>query len=189
MKPYRAYFRMKDGRTVAIRDLSQKDSPKELADYINELVDENTFIIKDTKVSVKEEVKWLREKLKSAKSGRSISLVAYDKKIVGIVNADRQTMKQKGNVVLGIALRKEYRGHGLGEFIFRLLIERVKKEMKPKNIFLYVFGRNTRAKSLYIKLGFRKIGVLPNWVLHKGRYMDEEMMILKQPAKKANQFR
>jgi ribosomal protein S18 acetylase RimI-like enzyme len=179
MKLHKAIFRMKDGRTVTIRDLSQKESPKELADYINGLVDENTFILKDTKVTVKEEVKWLREKLKSAKSGRSISLVAYEKKIVGIVNADRQTMKQKGNVVLGIALRKEYRGHGLGEFIFRLLIERVKNEMKPKNIFLYVFGKNTGAKSLYRKLGFRRIAVMPNWVLNKGRYMDEEMMILK----------
>jgi RimJ/RimL family protein N-acetyltransferase len=173
-------YMTRGGKTVIIRDLDESEEPKKVKAYINALVRENTCILMDTEVSLKKEKEWLRSKLQAMSKGDSICLVVEDRgRIAGIVNADREPFKMRNNVVIGIALLPDYRGQGLGRFVMTHLINRIKKEMKPKNIHLRVFACNSRAMNLYRSLGFKDIAVLPDWVHHGGRYVDEHIMLLR----------
>ncbi|HIH05460.1 TPA: GNAT family N-acetyltransferase [Candidatus Woesearchaeota archaeon] len=170
-----------DGKVVALRDLSRKDSPKELADFINSFLKEKAYLRINRKISVAEEKAWIRSRLKGMKKGNIIHLHLECKgKLVGVVDAERGEYKHHGNVFLGITILPPFRSKGLGEFALRELIARAKSEMKPKNIYLTVYTDNKKAIRLYRKLGFVRHHVLKNWINHYGRYLDEEFYILKR---------
>jgi len=57
-------------------------------------------------------------------------------------------------------------------------IYNTKTKLKPKNIWLWVFGSNKPAIALYKKSGFKEFARYPKWVLHKGRYVDYIIMKL-----------
>ncbi len=65
--------------------------------------------------------------------------------------------------IASIAVVREVRNQGLG----RLLIREVEEKYRPtrKFLFLCVSSFNERARSLYLRLGFRTIGVLEDFVI------------------------
>jgi hypothetical protein len=108
-------YRLKDGRTVLLRELSGKDDPRRILRYINSLIGESTYILIDRRVSLSKEREWLKSKLSAVKKGDSICLVIEDRgDIVGILHGDREPFKMRNNVVIGIALLPAYRGQVLG---------------------------------------------------------------------------
>jgi ribosomal protein S18 acetylase RimI-like enzyme len=168
---------LKDGRTATISFISERDGVRELNDFINALVEEKAKIIYDRKVTMNEEKEWKKAKLAEFRKGESQLLIArVDGKIAGTTEARKGRFKETGNVSLGLAIAKPYRGIGLGEALLRVNIGLAKKMMKPRNIFLSVLASNKPAKSLYKKLGFRKFASFPKWVRHKGEYVDHEFM-------------
>lgn len=165
---------------IEIRPPKKDDSVKAHRDHISELIKEGTFILIDKIPTMKEEEKWVKERLDNVKYGREIFLTAWDgKKHVGSCHATKDRWKDKGNVAVGISVRAGYRGMGLGEKLLRETIKLAKKKFKPKNIYLRVFADNRVAKSLYRKVGFRTIAHFPSWTLHKGKYVGHDYMLLK----------
>ena len=80
-------------------------------------------------------------------------LIAVNEKneIIGIAYL---TPFRKGEVSsLGIGLRQDYRGKGLGTQLMKHLIK-LAKECEVKEIRLSVYADNCRAIALYCKLGF-----------------------------------
>lgn len=82
-----------------------------------------------------------------------------------------------GRFAIGIA--QGYRGIELGKYLMSGIIERAKKEFKPriKIIQLEVHANNKAAIGLYKKMGFRQFAKLPKQIQHKGRIDDELIMI------------
>ena len=107
-------------------------------------------------------------------------IARVDGKLAGETGCKRGEHKEKGNVCLGIAIAKSYRGHGLGESLLRLNIETAHRFFgeEPKNIYLSVFATNKPATALYRKLGFKEFATLPKWLFHKGEYVDHVFMKL-----------
>lgn len=162
-----------------IRPPRKGDPVRAYRDFICGLIDEDVFIVIDRKPTMKEERAWLEAKLKSIRNGDHVFLTAWDgKRHVGNCEARRDLWKERGNVSIGLAIRKGYRGKGLGEKLLRETIRLAKKRFRPKNIYLRVFSDNKIAKSLYRKVGFRTIARFPAWTLHKGRYVGHDYMLL-----------
>jgi len=177
--PWRKTFTAKDGRVVILRDQSRRDTPRKLMEFINSFVEEKAYLLADKKYTLKEEKEWVKSCMRQMRKKESIDLIMeHDGRIIGKVDARRDRQKLRGNVLLGIAIKPEFRGEGLGYFAMKELIYRVKKEMKPANIYLTVISANNTAKRLYRKLGFKKHHTLKNWVNHYGAYLDEDFMIL-----------
>jgi L-amino acid N-acyltransferase YncA len=170
-------FVAKDGKKVVLREPRWEDLD-DLLDFINSLVKEGADIMRETPVTREEEADWLGKRLASIEKGEIIGVVAEaDGKVV----ANSEVMKRRGPLshvgVLGIAVKKGYRGIGIGEELMKTLIEESRKA-GIKVLVLEVSDFNRVAKSLYAKMGFKDAGRIPKGFFRKGKYVDLLRMTL-----------
>lgn len=81
-------------------------------------------------------------------------------RIVGYVvtmDIDKSTGK-----IVSIAVRKEFRGHGIGEALLKEAIRRLKARGKTK-VALEVRVSNKPAQELYRKIGFKIVDTIPGY--------------------------
>ncbi|MEG9194344.1 MAG: ribosomal protein S18-alanine N-acetyltransferase [Candidatus Methanoglobus sp.] len=92
--------------------------------------------------------------------GSDIFVADLGKKIVGyVVTMDVDPLRGK---IISIAVRKEFRGSGIGEYLMKRAIERLREKGK-KEIALEVRVSNKIAQKLYEKLGFKITETIPNY--------------------------
>lgn len=167
----------KNDRRVILRKPRWEDLD-DLLGFINSLVEEDADILRETPVAREEEADWLGKRLASIEKGETIGIVA---EVDGKVVANSEVMKRGGLMshlgVLGIAVKKSYRGIGIGNELMETLIEESRKA-GLKVLVLEVFGSNKVAKSLYAKMGFKDAGRIPKGVFKKGKYIDLLRMTL-----------
>lgn len=114
----------------------------------------------------------------------SFTLGAYiGEKLAGIVSftrdgSDREKLQHKG-ILFRMYVSKNHRGNGIGKLLIEGLLYRVKTLGDIEQINLTVVSNNKNAKSLYEKFGFETFGVEVNAIKWKGKYFDEEQMVLK----------
>ena len=166
---------------LEIRPPKKSDSASSYLNFISKVIAEDGYILIDKIPTLAEERIWLKERLKNIWAKEEICLTIWDgKKVVGNSQAIKDRWKENTNVHVGIAIDRDYRGQGLGEMLLGEVIKQAKKKLKPKNIYLRVFSDNKVAKSLYKKLGFRKIAHFPEWTLHRGKYVGHDIMLLSE---------
>ncbi len=156
-----------------------KFSPQELADYINELVDEGAYITVQNYVDSVDELEWMYQKLQELKEGRRFIIIAVDLRkgrIAGLLELKPDRPPFQHNCEFSISVRPEYRGMGLGSTMFKIAISEAKR-LGYINIYLYVASENKKAIRLYRKLGFRKIAELKKYRSHYGKFIDEVVMV------------
>ena len=132
------------------------------------------------KPTMEEERLWFSKTLKDIDDGSVIMMVAEaDSHIVGNCVVRRVKPKSpedhRGN--LGISVRKDYRGKGIGEALMKATIEKCRGKFEV--IELSVLAHNRRAKRLYEKLGFRTYGTMKYALKRGGRYYADDLMYLK----------
>lgn len=177
MIEYHKEIQLKDGRTVSVRSLKEDEDTDALLTYVNELVEEDTFISLDKPLTYEEEKEFIKANLKAQKEGKSINLISeYGGKVISACSIRSLANKEDYNAELGIAILKEYRGQGLGKRLMEELIVCAKEFIAPGRIFLRVYASNECGLHLYEKVGFKKIAVLPKWIKHKGELVDQIYM-------------
>ena len=89
----------------------------------------------------------------------------------------RPHIKYRHRAVMGISVRKEYWGCGLGSYLMQLAIDQTRTN-GFEQLELGVCSDNTRAIHLYEKVGFVRCGIQPRaFKLKDGTYRDEIMMV------------
>lgn len=170
-------FVAKNDKRVILRKPRWEDL-NDLLDFINSLVEEGADILRETPVTREEEADWLGKRLASIEKGEIIGVVA---EVDGKVVANSEVMKKGGLMshlgVLGIAVKKDYRGMGIGKELMKTLIEESRKA-RLKVLVLEVFDSNTVAKDVYAKMGFKGAGRIPKGVFKQGKYIDLLRMTL-----------
>jgi len=178
IRKYPKSFVTKKGKKVIIR-LPEKGDLDKLLGYINELIDEDTTILRNKKVSRKEEREYLSGLLKTIKEKEGFNLLAfYRSKLVANVSIERKKHRQRHLGVLGIAVIKDFRNERLGIELLKQAIILSKNFLKLKMLVLSTFAINQRAIRLYQKMGFKKCGRWPKGVFYKGKYIDSNFMYL-----------
>ncbi|MFA5050325.1 MAG: GNAT family N-acetyltransferase [Candidatus Micrarchaeia archaeon] len=166
---------------IRIERLSKKIKISQLLEYINSFYNERIYLIMDHKFTCLEEQKWLENSIKEIRKNERLHYICFNgKKIIASVEAKKDRMREKCNVCLGIAIKKEFRGCGLGTILLKLIIGEAKTKFKPKNIYLSVISKNCPAKKLYEKIGFREFAVFPKWVNYENKYIDKVFMKLEK---------
>jgi len=171
------------GKLIKIRAFSQRDlrNVKKFQNFINSLISEDAKILLNSKKSKKEERAWLKDKIKNVARKKEVALTAeHNRKVIANTGIDLDLFRKSHIGNFGISIREGYRGIGLGKYLMAEIIKLAKKELKPrpKIIRLSVFSNNKPAISLYRKMGFRKVAVIPKQYQYKGRFVDEIIMLL-----------
>jgi L-amino acid N-acyltransferase YncA len=164
-------FTAKDGRKVVLRAIRWEDLD-DCIDFINSLVEEGAEILRDTNVTREEEADWLGSRLARIEKGQLIGVVAeVDGKMVANSEVEKRGSYMSHLGYLGIAIKKGYRGIGIGTKIMQTLINESKK-MGLEILILDVFDVNQPAKTLYKKMGFKEVGKIPKGIHKNGKYID-----------------
>ncbi|MBU0476567.1 GNAT family N-acetyltransferase [Patescibacteria group bacterium] len=167
-----------EGKEIIFRYPKLKDL-EGLLDIINSLVEEKAMLTVQKKKTKREEKKWFLNKLKKIGSKKAISLVVQiEEKAMGSVFIEKgERISEDHAGKLGISLRKEIRGKGIGKKLLNEAIKEAKKILKIKIVRLRTMGNNKIAQNFYKKSGFKEIGRIKNGFTYYGKYVDEVIMV------------
>jgi len=158
---------MKEKILIRPPKMSDLDSSLKM---INSLVEERAMLTIQKKQTLKEERKYLKGIVES-KNSLHLSLI-INEEVVGSSRIAMGTGTKSHIGELGISLRKDARGKGLGEKLIKEVINKAIKKFKPKIIALDVYTKNKIAQSLYKKMGFQKVGTIKGGTQYYGKYED-----------------
>lgn len=170
---------------MKIRELQWNDMDDLVANYYSyydELKDKPDFgiIFYKSKPNLASEIEWFASLYRGVEEGNVVAVVAEDeRKVIGLCDAHRirPGSEMAHAALLGIAIKKGYRGRGLGEEMMKKLIELSKG--KFEFLKLEVFSVNSMAINLYRRLGFVEYGTMPNAIKREDTYYDSVYMYYK----------
>ncbi|HSN32911.1 MAG TPA: GNAT family N-acetyltransferase [Ideonella sp.] len=101
-------------------------------------------------------------------------------RLVGAISCERDTRLKVRHVaqVVGMMVRDEAQGHGIGRALLDACIERARRADGLEMLTLSVTAGNDAAQRLYRAAGFTRYGTLPRAVKLGGRYHDKDLMVL-----------
>ena len=128
------------------------------------------------KVSREEEIEWLSRVLARVEKGEIYCVAAeVDGRLVANSEIIRGTGFSRHVGFIGIAIKRGFRGIGIGTEMMKALEEHAKK-IGLKVLTLSVFANNQHAINLYKKMGFIETGRIPKRFFKDGAYIDESIM-------------
>jgi len=114
----------------------------------------------------------------------SFTLGAYfEGNLAGVVSFtrdgnDREKLQHKG-ILFRMYVVEKFRGKGIAKQLIEEVLRRVKNLPDIEQINLTVITNNANAKSLYEKFGFITFSSEENAIKWKGKYFNEDQMVLK----------
>jgi len=166
---------LKDRRTAVIRRARAEDAEEVIA-HVNAVGAERVHIMTEVLVKTPKEERAL---FRRTVGGAGLYLVAViDGEIVGSSDISRgRQLKNRHTASLGIALRKDARGVGLGLAMMESMIGWA-RSVGIRKLTLGVFASNTPARALYRRLGFTREGRLKGQVVLRKEPVDELLLAL-----------
>ena len=172
-------YKLKNEKEVILREALKSDA-KNLINFYNLVGGETDFLSfgkNEFNATVNFEENYL-ENLRN--ESNSILILAFvDDKIIGAASINStQKARLKHVGTLGIVVKKEYCGMGLGRILIDNLIEWAKSNGITKKITLITRCDNSLAIELYKKMGFETEGILRNDNYCNGKFYDSLSMAL-----------
>lgn len=129
-----------------------------------------------------DEVEWFARGYRRVLLGDEVWIVAeVEGRTVGscvIGRAAPNALSEQAHIgVLGILVRREYRGRGVGTALLTHALEAAKEKFEV--VRLDVFSVNEGARRLYERFGFVLSGHVPRAIKRGDRYYDEDQMVLR----------
>lgn len=169
---------LRDGVQMLLRSPELDEAPQ-LIDYLDTVRRETGFLMwspGDDLPDVESETKWI--KARREEEGGITILSKAEGQVASICGVDRHGpfVRIRHCAELGISIRKEWCGRGLGTVLLGELINWAEDYDGLEVVSLGVIDGNDRAKALYIKHGFEETGRKRWHVKRDGKYMDEIIM-------------
>lgn len=172
-------FTLKDGRIASLHTPTDDEIPG-LIEYLIVAAEETHFL--SSTPEERQNLTWEKEQkfLEDMRNSpyNTILVCTVDGKVAGSCDVrlnKHQRMKHRASV--GIALVSEFWNLGIGTQMFKEMFMIAKEKGVTQMELDFVEG-NSRARSLYEKMGFKIVACLPRAVrLENGTYLDEYRMI------------
>lgn len=175
-------FKLKDGREALLRSPCEEDA-EEMLQFIMKASGETEFLLRSPEewadFSLDQEKAFLNEACCNENSMMIACIV--DGRIAGNCQISFSTgMKERHRASVAIALLQEFWNLGIGTKMFEEMIHIARERGEIRQIELDYIEGNSRARSLYEKMGFRITGVKPDAIRMKdGSFVNEYMMVKK----------
>ena len=166
---------MKSKQKIIIRPPKLSDA-KSLLIMINSLVEEKAMITIQEKQTIEDENKYLIDRIKNGKNHFQLFLI-INGEVMGNARITKQGLTKEHIGQVGITLKKEGRGKGLGEKLLKEVMKEGIKKFRLKIITLEVLSKNKIAQNLYKKLGFKKAGLIKGGTKYYDKYEDVLTMV------------
>lgn len=145
---------------------------------INSLIKERANIAAEKRVTLEREKRWIRGWINDIKEKTGVLIVADIDEYFGsceIRKSGHGPYRHVGN--LGIAIRKDIRGSGIGKRLMEIAIEEAKENLSIEIVRLDVYSNNKKAIKLYESLGFKKQCQIKKGAIHFNKYRDVIIMV------------
>jgi len=153
-------FYTRDGQKVIFRTPKYEDLV-DILELINSLIDEKTGIARSIKVTKGEAIEWLNKMLAKLDNEEVFFLAAeVNNKVISLSDINIVSRNENYNGIIGIAVKKGFRGLGIGTEIVKILVEQAKL-LELKNLELRIFATNEREIFFYKKRGFIQTDIIP----------------------------
>ena len=171
-------IKLKDGRTALFRSPLPSDAAVAL-EYMKITAEETPYLLRtphEITMTVADEEQYLA---RVAADPNTVSIFCFvDGKLAGNCNISRKTkLKNNHRATIGIALKKEFWGLGIGTAMFEEMIA-IAESWGVVQLELEVFEGNERAIGLYRKMGFEIVSHVPNAIrMADGSFCKEFLMV------------
>ena len=171
-------FILKNGKTITVREANVSDAANLINLKLSYIEGSRTIPLLPKEYSDKvEDEENLIEKLHEEKN--SILLVAeYEDGLIGNIDLNgnhRSKLFHTG--VIGMGIRKEWQGQGVGTVLLESVISWCSQNPHLSLIWLEVYDSNEAGKRLYQKLGFEECGRMKHFFKEDGIYIDKITMV------------
>ena len=169
---------LKDGRTALFRGPLPSDAASAL-EYMKISAGETPYLLRtpdEITLTAEEEEQYLA---RVAADPNTASIFCFaDGKLAGNCNISRKTkLKNNHRATIGIALKKEFWGLGIGTAMFKEMIA-IAEDWGVAQLELEVIEGNNRAMGLYRKMGFEIVSHVPNAIrMPDGAFVKEFLMV------------
>lgn len=154
----------KNGKKIMVkfRLLKLNEDVKEMTEYINKMVSEpDNYLSINKALSIAEEKKWYKGKLKEQKGRSKYIVVEANGKYSGALDIRFGIWDNSHTADFGLGISKDIRGLGIGTELLRLGTV-IAKKIGAEILYISTYGKNKKAQHIYMdKLGFKKYGVKP----------------------------
>ena len=121
--------KLKNGSEIQIAPLNGSINVKQIANFINSLVEERSFISRDKKITHHEQRSELKVHKKKIEEGLMEYLIAlHGKNIIGQAMAERLQHRVRGNAFIRLYIAESYRQLGLGKILMYLVLNGLKRK-------------------------------------------------------------
>lgn len=168
---------LKDGEKAIIRKAVKEDA-ENIIIYLNKIGGESDFLTfgeNQFKVSLEAEQEFIESANTSNNSIMIVAIIDDEIVSVGSISSTKKE-RTKHNGILGISIRKQHWGIGLGSEVMEYLISWAKSNGITKRIELLVREDNKIAIKLYEKYGFEREGLLKGDMFVNDVYYNTIMM-------------
>ena len=147
--------------------------------YVNRISQERTFIsFQGEEVSLEDEQRFIESAIQKQREGKGIKLfLVVEGEVMGISSIELMVRSESHVGIFAISIDQSLRGEGLGRKLMETVIEQAEKLLTDMHIIkLTVKAPNQVARDLYIKLGFKEYGLLPEGTRQNDELVDEVLM-------------
>ncbi|MFH0816658.1 MAG: GNAT family protein [Methanobacteriota archaeon] len=170
------------GGLVRLRTLDRGDLKRCVDWFADPEVRENLYI--RYPMSMEEEERWYEGYLKRLETDRIFAIETSGGKHIGNVALHKiDHLNRHAEIGIFIGDKSSW-GKGYGPEAMRLLVKFAFEELNLHKVFLMHFEGNERGHKCYIKAGFVEDGVMRDHVFKGGRYKDQIVMSVINPAER-----
>lgn len=159
-------FLLKDGRSGILRSPDPKADAADLVQYLYDTAADTPFVLRtpeEIRYTVEGEEHFLQNVVDSPDD--CMILCEVDGHIAGNCHLSfNRRIKTRHSCSVAIALRKAYWGNGIGTAMFEAMEALARQREGLLQMTLEFIEGNARARGLYEKMGFRIVGMHPDFI-------------------------
>jgi hypothetical protein len=168
------------GESVVIREATAEDARSIINILRTSLQEPDNNLsqsLDDVDITEQEQQQYIKNLTGNTNELMLVAEVISQSAIVGVLTCQGKPQKTRRHVVqMQVTVQKGWRGKGIGTRLIQQSIHWAKRHKHIRRIELYVLARNTKAVSLYSRLGFRVEGRGTGAIYKNGKYLDNYWM-------------